>query len=197
MLCICRRAVSGVRLSSVTFVYCAETAIDTTVVAVEAFKWYHLQRHWVTPKLHFKVSTTDTGAQPLCDSWASCYCSERKQCTESDGRFVKYDAEILSPISYLQKLLGLRLICVYYPPPSVSQGTTRGWVLFCTASRCESVCLSDYGHVFRSCRPLANRFVLLHLYSVLYSSARVLPSPRSRGSARPKTASSLILRGHV
>ena len=117
MLCICRRAVSGVRLSSVTFVYCAETAIDTTVVAVEAFKWYHLQRHWVTPKLHFKVSTTDTGAQPLCDSWASCYCSERKQCTESDGRFVKYDAEILSPISYLQKLLGLRLICVYYPPP--------------------------------------------------------------------------------
>ena len=39
----------------------------------KASKWYHFQWSWVTPKLHFKVSTTETArARPLCDSWASC-----------------------------------------------------------------------------------------------------------------------------
>ena len=30
------------------------------------------QWSWVSPKLHFKVSTTDTVARLFCDSWASC-----------------------------------------------------------------------------------------------------------------------------
>jgi len=42
-------------------------------------------------------------------------------------------------------------------------GTTNGRILFCTASRCGSVCLSRTTATFRPCRPVANRFELLNI----------------------------------
>ena len=45
---------------------CYETRIGNRS---QAFECYHFQWPWVCPKLHFRVSTKDTIARPLCDSW--------------------------------------------------------------------------------------------------------------------------------